>query len=324
MTRVTDPDIPPNLVELMRPILVHADGSSLHSATGYLNPWSRQARVTHSQTPSPLALESAARAFIAEWPLVYGFNLNSPHYEAILAGLTARDFAPIYWTPVTPYDDRLEVCTPTWVEDAERAVDPNDPAEIKPTWCTYEGVAESHLFADAGVAPGVPLPGWQTTVENGNWIRDDWFAQRTLHAEFPEVPRYIEDRPVIGHLTGEIRCWASQRGARSWFAPAIQLQFGFDAGFGFPTATAGAGTHSLLVPRSLDLPPEAEPWEGARTLDLVIRLDALARHNFTRDKRWLRLTLSALPTFGRYTAGNAECRCQAALDLAIYLPTEMF
>jgi hypothetical protein len=56
----------------------------------------------------------------------------------------------------------------------------------------------------------------------------------------------------------------------------------------------------------------------------VIRLDALARYNFTRDKPWLRLTLSALPTFGRYTAGNDDSRCEAAPDLAIYLPTEIF
>jgi hypothetical protein len=65
---------------------------------------------------------------------VCGFNLNSPHYEANLAGLTSRDFDPRYWTPVTPYDDRLAVCTPTWVGDMARAIDPNDSAEIKPTW----------------------------------------------------------------------------------------------------------------------------------------------------------------------------------------------
>jgi hypothetical protein len=61
MTRIIDPDIPPNLVELVRPILVLADGAYLHAATGYLNPWCRKVRMTHSHAPSLLVLESVAR-----------------------------------------------------------------------------------------------------------------------------------------------------------------------------------------------------------------------------------------------------------------------
>ena len=321
MARVSNPDIPADLLPTLGPLLVHADGSRLRSAHAFLNPAATRATPRNPAAPGPLNYSQLARQYLSSWKRSKGLIRNPPTPEAILEDLHSRTFAPELWTPVDPYDDRIEIAYPGWIEDPNRATDPSDPAEIKPTWCSYSQTSRAWPYDSLGVDPETPHPGWTTTLEPGGWIRDQWLSLRVLHIEIPRFISQAYETPWIGHIRGQIRVWSERRATRAWFAPAVHCRWGTDDDEHFPAPRAEAGTHLHLIPHDLALPTDAEPFSAARDIDLVVRMDVLSKREFKRDIRFGRLTLSSLPTFGRYTAGNAWARAEADLDINLYVPT---
>jgi hypothetical protein len=321
MATVVDQQIPPELLEVLGPQLITRESPRYDTTIVGLNRAVRGSKPRPAPRAHPLALESIARDMVNGWPEAYGPSLASGHYAAILEALNARAFDPAYFSLVTPSEDYRQRSVPTWINDTDHAEDPDDEEAIKPTWCSWSTIAEQWPSEAVGTDPAIPPIGWETTLEPGNWIRDAWLCVRALYGTLSLKAELPHPRVLIGHLTGSIRAEATRNGCRSWFAPAIGLQLSQNLADMRPQPLAGAGTHNALIPVDLELPEPAEPWSATRTLDLVLRLDALARARYAPSMSAFRLTLGALSTHGRYTEYNAWARCTAELQIALYLPS---
>jgi len=262
--------------------------------------------------PRPFDMQAVARHFSEQRYSRWSRAFKANYRAEMLAALTARNFSSDEFVTYTPDRDLIETCYPTHVRDFDRASNPYDPAEIKPTWCSFPSIVAS---SDYDPSPSGQRPGWTAGIDGDGWFRDTEFRQRALYYDLSSLFQPDSFRPLLVHLTGTIQADSSRFGAVTWFAPAIGASFGEDAAPFEPAIKPMPYAYRTLVQRDLAVPVESSPWSHSVSFDWLINLTALRKRPFSRRRPIVRLNVSAMATFGRYHATCLWANCSADLQV---------
>jgi hypothetical protein len=234
--------------------------------------------------------------------------------EVTTALIQAREWENQRFLVPEPFKDQIETCEPTHIRDMQRATDPQDPLEIKPTWCSYRNTV---YVSDYAADHSGTLPGWIGETDAEGWFRDTIFRQRALYFDLDGALSDGKQTPVLVHLTGSVEVLAEQAGAVTWFAPAVSVTYGPAAEHLHPGPKPAPHAYRALVNRGLSLPARGDFWGHSVDIDLLFNITALAKKSYTRTIPTLRLTLAPMPSFGRYHAHNTWAEGSARLDAKI-------